>query len=485
MPQSPRRALLWSLAERYAGFIVGLATTLILARLLTPAEVGVYSVCAAFSAMAALLRDFGVSEYLIQERELTPEKLRSAMAVALVMAWTLGVLVLVLRDPAARFFGEPAVAAVLTVMALNFFILPLSSPAFAMLNRELAFRQIFFLQTVCTVVHGTTALTLAGAGFGPMALAWAPVAAVVAQTTILAVIRPRETFVMPSTVALRPVLKFGMTYMTSRTVENLAENAHEPIIAKVFGFASLGLFSRAMGMVDLFRKNVTDAFVRVATPAFAARHRAGQPVDKALLHATTVFTALSWPFFGFIALAAPEILRVLFGPAWAGAAPLATILALAAMPGALCEFVPQMLSTTGHVARRLRLALAGSAIHIAAVAGAAWWGLQAMAAAFVVSSLAILVLNAFHLRAAIGLPLSALPRAAASSATLALLCAAAAGAVLWATRAAALPGLFGLLAAGATGALTWLAVAKAVRHPAVDELHVAVGILRGRGSGIY
>ena len=51
----------------------------------------------------------------------------------------------------------------------------------------------------------------------------------------MAVMRPRETFVMPGTSAMRPVLRFGLSYMTSRTVENLAENAHEPIIAKLYG----------------------------------------------------------------------------------------------------------------------------------------------------------------------------------------------------------------------------------------------------------
>ncbi len=480
MPQSPRRALLWSLAERYANLVVGLGTTLVLARLLSPAEVGVYSVCAAFVTMAALLRDFGVSEYLIQERELTRDKIRSAMAIALAMAWTLGALVLLLREPAARFFAEPGVAAVLSVTALHFFILPLSSPAFALMNRELAFRQIFVLQTACTVVHAATALSLASAGFGPLALAWAPVASVLVQTAILAVMRPRETFVLPGTAALRPVLRFGVTYMTSRTVENLAENAHEPIIAKLFGFTSLGLFSRAVGMVELFRKNVTDAFVRVATPAFAAHHREGKPVGEALLHATTVFSALSWPFFGFVALAAPEILHVLFGPNWAGAAPLASLLALGALPAALYEFVPQMLSATGHVQRRLRLALWGSAIHVLAIAGAAWWGLQAMAAAFVLSGLALLALCAWQLRAVTGLPLSALPRAGAASAALALASTAAGGATLWAARAAALPAWLGLLLASSAVALAWLAAARGLRHPALDELGHALRLLRSR-----
>ena len=480
MQSSPRRALMWSLAERYVNFLIGLGSTLALARLLTPGQVGVYSVCAAFATMAALLRDFGVSEYLIQEHELTRDKVRSAMGIALCTAWSLGTLVWLTREPIARYFAEPGVAQVLAVTALQFFILPLSSPAFALLNREMAFRQIFFLQTATNVAHAATALTLALAGWGTMSLAWAPVVAVVVQTLILAWQRPQDTFVVPTLREARSVLRFGVAYMTSRTVENLAQNAHEPIIAKVFGFAELGWFSRAVGMVDMFRSNVADAITRVATPAFASEHRAGRPVAQALLRATTVFSALSWPFFGFVALASHEIVLVLFGPQWMAAAPLATVLALSALPAGLYEFVPQMLSATGHVRRRLQLAMWVSSTHIAAVLAAAWFGLAAMAAAFVLSGLVMLVLCAWHLRQALGLPLTALARAGAGSLLVAVASVAAQAATLTLCRAADLHALLALMTTLAVGALAWLAAARWQQHPALQEILRAWHTLRRR-----
>lgn len=480
MQTSPHRALMWSLAERYVNFLIGLGSTLALARLLTPGQVGVYSVCAAFAAMAALLRDFGVSEYLIQERDLTRDKLRSAMGIALCTAWSLGALVWLTREPLARYFAEPGVAQVLAVTALQFFILPLSSPAFALLNREMAFRQIFFLQTATNATHATTALGLALAGWGTMSLAWAPVVAVVVQTLILAWQRPQDTFVMPRFREARSVLRFGLAYMSSRTVENLAQNAHEPVIAKVFGFAELGWFSRAIGMVEMFRSNVADAITRVATPAFANEHRAGRSVTQALLRATTIFSALSWPFFGFVALSAHEIVLVLFGPQWMAAAPLATVLALAALPARLYEFVPQMFSATGHVWRRLQLAMWVSGMHIAAILAAAWFGLMAMAAAFVFSGLVMLALCAWHLRQTLALPLTALARAGASSLLVAAASVATQAAALSLCRGAGLHALPSLLATLAAGALAWLAAARWQGHPTLQEMLRAWHTLRRR-----
>ena len=54
--------------------------SLVLARLLTPAEVGIFSMTAVLIGIAHVFRDFGVSAYLLQEKDLTPEKIRSASA---------------------------------------------------------------------------------------------------------------------------------------------------------------------------------------------------------------------------------------------------------------------------------------------------------------------------------------------------------------------------------------------------------------------
>ncbi|MFY7940899.1 MAG: oligosaccharide flippase family protein, partial [Burkholderiaceae bacterium] len=90
---SARAALAWSFGERYASLVVTIASTMVLARLLTPKQVGIYSLCAALTAVAGILRDFGVSEYLIQEKNLTREKMQAAFGIALTVAWSIAALV--------------------------------------------------------------------------------------------------------------------------------------------------------------------------------------------------------------------------------------------------------------------------------------------------------------------------------------------------------------------------------------------------------
>ncbi len=80
---------------------------MVIARLLTPAEIGFYSMGKAVVALAHVVRDFGVGNHLIQERELTQDRMRTALGVAIVIAWAMALVLFAASGAIARFYGEP------------------------------------------------------------------------------------------------------------------------------------------------------------------------------------------------------------------------------------------------------------------------------------------------------------------------------------------------------------------------------------------
>ena len=68
---------------------------MIMARLLTPKEIGIYSVASAVTGIAQMLRDFGVSNYLVQERELSETESALHMSITLITSWIVGALLYV------------------------------------------------------------------------------------------------------------------------------------------------------------------------------------------------------------------------------------------------------------------------------------------------------------------------------------------------------------------------------------------------------
>ena len=75
---SVRASLLFSFADRYGNLVINIISTVALARLLSPVETGLYSIAAGLINIAQSFREFGISTYILQERDLTREKLASA-----------------------------------------------------------------------------------------------------------------------------------------------------------------------------------------------------------------------------------------------------------------------------------------------------------------------------------------------------------------------------------------------------------------------
>lgn len=467
---SVRGALAWSFAERYAGLIVTLASTMLLARLLTPAQVGVFSLCASVTAVAGILRDFGISEYLIQEQDLTRDKLRAAFGIAIVIAWSIAGLVLLSRHALANYYGEQGVADVLAVLSLNFFILPLASPAFALLNREMAFRKIFAIQIISNSVQAITAVVLAYRGNGYMSLAWAPVAGIAVQTVLISFLRPSESFLLPGFKAARLVLGYGSMFVTSRVVETFTRNAHEFIIAKQYGFPSVGLFSRAFGLIELFYTVVTSAIMRVASPAFANDHRAGVDLNNSYARGTAIFTSIGFPFIGFIVLMADDLIRVLFGPQWDAAAPLARNLAISLIPAYIVGLAPNLLASTGHVKRRLQISLLFCPVHLLGVLLASFVSLKFVAAVWVISNSVMLALYVYHLKTVLKTTTIAILRPSLGSVVVAAVSVCVQALVLLLCRELGLPALVNLILVTLAGAGSWLLAVSATGHPANQEI---------------
>ncbi len=362
---SVRKSLAWSFTGRYSSQVITLLSSMVLARLLTPEQIGIFSLSAAITAMATIFRDFGVSEYIIQEKELTDEKLKGAYALAFLMAWFMAALLFLSKNAIANYYNEQGVADVISILCITFIVLPFASPGFAILNREMAFNKIFIIQFSSTIVHALTAISLAYLGFSYLSLAWAALSNIVMQTVLITLLRPKESLMIPSLKKLPYVWRFGMMFSFSRAIEVIMNNSHELIIGKQFGFYQLGMFSRAMGLINLFWINVTSAVTRVAAPSFAASyHKSSELLFRDYEKAVSMFTVIAWPFFIFLALESKNIIYILFGEQWIEAASIVSVLVISQLISSLISLAPNVLIATGHVKKRLWINMIIAPIHI-------------------------------------------------------------------------------------------------------------------------
>src|SRR5690606_17483586 len=111
--------------------------SMVLARLLDPDDIGVYSMSAVLVAVAHIFRDFGVTSYVKRQKELNPDTLRTALGVVMCTSWTMALLMFLSAPLWSSFFGEPRVENVVRVLALGFVFIPFGALPQAVLVRNM------------------------------------------------------------------------------------------------------------------------------------------------------------------------------------------------------------------------------------------------------------------------------------------------------------------------------------------------------------
>lgn len=377
---SIRRSLVLSFAKQYTNLLFAVPTVIILSRLLTPAQVGVYSVAAATITLVQMLRDFGVSEYLVQAKNLDNAVAQSAFTVNLCIAWVLAIIIFFASPWIGDFYREPGLASVLQVLSINFALLPFGSTVNALLTRSMQFGILYRVNLGELVVRTSTTLALAVLGFGYMSPAWGSVAGVAANVLGCTVWGRAYRIRGMSLAHWRSVTRFGLQQLVGDIMSKVGFYAPDFVIGRVLTFADVGLYSRGYGLLNMFQTNVMGAIGSVAFPAFAHSHHGEKGVDKLYLKSMTFITGFSLPFLAFSALMAFPIIRVMFGQQWDMAAPILRLLAIAACFGMVLPQFGQFFTAIGKVKVTTGATTIVQVIRVGVLIPAAFYGIEAVAA---------------------------------------------------------------------------------------------------------
>jgi O-antigen/teichoic acid export membrane protein len=477
---SVRRAVVFSLGQRYLAFVLQLGTSIILARLLTPEETGIFSMAAAAVAMGHLIREFGTGEYIISERNLTREKLRAAYAITLLTAGVVATALLALAAPLAAAYKEPGVKQVMYLLSVNYALLPLGSAGLALLNKEMAFDKLFFVHGAAGLVGALVTVAAAMSGQSYLSPAMGSIASIAVTLVMLCLYVPQGVFLMPTTRGMRSILRFGGTLTVARIVDQGAHRSVDFIVSALLGFHASGLLSKANSLLSGFHDFFSSALTRVATPALMKSIASPQALQRAYVDGIVLISFVQWMFFGLLALYGGEVIEILFGANWLGAVPAMQLGAISGALWAPFTLYASLLTARREVGWQLRIQLISAPVLVLCLWLGAQHSLAGVAALTVLATAVRLSVIGRALWVVCGISTAAVLRALGPTAL-------ATGVGLAASlgcRALMLhhqwgPGLR-LVAGLAVGTALALAAATAVQHPMVREIRRLATSLRAR-----
>ena len=156
----------WSSTGRIVAQLVSISVLMLVARILTPKEYGLFGMARLATGFIEIFRDLGTTAAIIQRNHLTEELVSSVFWANLVLGLLTAVITFAGASYVAKFYQEPGVTPIIQILAWGFVIMSVGAVPAALLNRDMAFRQIVTIELTAAVSAAIVTCTavLSGAG---------------------------------------------------------------------------------------------------------------------------------------------------------------------------------------------------------------------------------------------------------------------------------------------------------------------------------
>jgi PST family polysaccharide transporter len=281
-----RAAVLWNGGAALVFRLANIGVTVIVARLLSPHDFGVFAVALTVHAVAMSVAELGVSSCLVRGDRPAAEIAPTVATVSLVTSLVLAVTMAVAAGPVAAALGAREAAAAVRVMAIAVALAGVIAVPSAQLSRDFRQDRIFLASVLAFVPSTALLIALAAHGGGALAFAWSRVAGQLVGAVVLFV--SVDVRYLPGFTArvLRPLLRFGLPLAGANLLNFVLLNTDYALIGRWLGPVSLGIYVVAFNVASWATTLLSSMINGVAMPAFA-RAAGDPPRAQRYLHGAT------------------------------------------------------------------------------------------------------------------------------------------------------------------------------------------------------
>lgn len=311
--------------SRFGTLLVGV----LLARMLGPDEFGTFAV--AMVALLAVLsfNELGVSLAVVRWERAPETVLGTVNVISVAGSVLLFGAMYATAAPVARLLGAPDAAGIIQLMSVSVVFSGVVAGPAALLQRQFRQRRRLMIDQVVTWTGTALALALALGGSGAWSLAWGRVVATLVGVALFAhATRPYRW--QPDQALVRPLLRFGLPLAGASIVVFAVAYVEQVAVGATLGPTALAYFVLAFNLAS-WPLNMFSQPLRSVAPAVFARLQ-GEPdrLGGAFTLLLQVVAIVSLPVCLVGAAAADDVVRFVYGEAWAPAADVFAVLVLVA-----------------------------------------------------------------------------------------------------------------------------------------------------------
>ncbi|MCC9138820.1 lipopolysaccharide biosynthesis protein [Pontibacter silvestris] len=346
-----------TMAAQIFSFVMNIAQSTIMARLLVPEDYGLIAMVASITGFITLFKDLGLSSAVIQKEKLTQSEVSSVFWVNVLISLGIALFVALLAPGIVYFYEEDRLLLITLVFALNIFIMGLSLQHNALMKRQMRFKSLALIQLTAVGTNVIAGIILAWLGFGYWALVIQGLIFSVLQTGALWLLcdwRPDLAFKKANVGSF---LKFGAGVTGFDVVNHFSRNMDNVFIGKFVSTVALGLYSKAYQLLMLPITQLRNPLNSVAIPALSSLQNDGAKFRNFYSRYLFILAFFSMPIVVYLGVFAEELIIMVLGEQWKEAGYLFQLLAIAAFIQPVASTPGIILITTGSVKRYFNIGL--------------------------------------------------------------------------------------------------------------------------------
>lgn len=378
------RGIAWTGGARWLTQMVSWAVTLLVARLLSPADYGLVGMATVYIGLAAIVTEFGLGSAIVALRDLDDDHLGQLGSLAMMIGLGACAISALVAPLLSAFYETPALTPVVMVLSTLFIVDSLRTIPVAVMTRALRFRDLALLDAGKALVSAAVTLSFALAGFGYWALVLGILVSSGIATVTAAVMSPLR-FARPRMATIESTLGFSTRLLVARLSWFGYSNADFIVAGRILGQAALGSYTYAWTLATLPGEKLMSMLWRVTPAMFAAAKHDIAGLRRYFLMLTEALALAACPAAIGMAMVAGDFVPLVLGAQWTGAVVPLQLLALYAGFQATTALLPHVLHVTNQVSLDSRTGIAALIVLPPAFYfGGQQWGTAGIAAMWLI-----------------------------------------------------------------------------------------------------
>jgi O-antigen/teichoic acid export membrane protein len=309
-----------TIAAQGVKFALNLVSIMVLARLLTPRDFGLYAMVTTIMGYVIIFKDAGLSTATVQREGITHAQVSNLFWINVALSGALSLLLAATSPLVAWFYREPRLVPITLILSSTFFLSGLTIQHTALLNRQMRFTALAFIQIASMLTGVVIGIGMAWLGYRYWALVFSNLVTIAVTVPLTWWAIPWRPQLPSRGTGTGSLVRFGTSMAGGGYIYAVAKGTDSMLVGRFYGADSIGLYTRAAALLNRPLEQFLYPISSVFIPALSRVQMQPERYRRTFLQVYESMALVSFLFTGLLFALSHPLTLVVLGPRWEKAA---------------------------------------------------------------------------------------------------------------------------------------------------------------------